>query len=108
LFHLTVNSIASTESTRSATASTEASTGVVAPIATSLAVRTIAGHVSSVATNATDNVGSEVTLLGAVVLAMSNLSTVLASLVLIVAKSTVESSQLTKLVALELVLAFGN
>ena len=37
-----------------------------------------------------------------------NLLTVLASLVLIVTESTVQSSQLTKLVTLELVLAFGN
>jgi 2-keto-3-deoxy-6-phosphogluconate aldolase len=34
--------------------------------------------------------------------------TVLAGLVLIITEGTVESSQLTQLVALELVLAFGN
>jgi hypothetical protein len=37
-----------------------------------------------------------------------NRLTVLASLVLIVTEGTVESSQLTKLITLEFVLAFGN
>ena len=99
---------------------------VVAPVAASLAVGTIASHVSSIATDATDDVGSEVALLGAIVLAVSDLTTcrtvrnhilsdkrhirltVLASLVLIITQGTVESSQLTKLVALEFVLAFWN
>jgi hypothetical protein len=82
--------------------------------------------VTSIATNTTDDVGGEVALLGAVVLAVTNLTTccsvrnnekektggqiltVLASLVLIVTKSTVEGSQLTKLVALEFVLTLRD
>ena len=71
-------------------------------------VRTISSHMACVTTDATDDVGGEVALLWAVVFAVTNLSTVLASLVLIVTKSTVECGKLTKLVALELVLAFGN
>lgn len=63
---------------------------------------------ASIATDTTDDVRSEVTLFGTVILAVSDLTTVLASLVLIVTKGTVKSSQLTKLVTLELVLAFGN
>lgn len=39
---------------------------------------------------------------------MTNFTTVLAGLVLIVTEGTVEGSELTELVALELVLAFGN
>ena len=82
---------------------------------------------ASVATHTTDDVGGKVALLGAVVLAVTDLTTyrtvrnhpkrkktgwrvltVLASLVLIVTKSTVEGSQLTKLVALEFVLALRD
>lgn len=63
---------------------------------------------SSVATDATDNVGGEVLGVRAVVLAVTNLTTVLASLVLVVTESTVESGKLTQLVALELVLTFGD
>jgi len=125
--HLTVNSIASADGTRRPTSTTVATRLVVAPVAASLAVGTIAGHVSSIATDATDDVGCKVALLRAVVLAVSDLTTcqtvrnhasrynidryrltVLASLILIVTESTVESSQLTKLVALEFVLTFGN
>jgi hypothetical protein len=82
--------------------------------------------VAGVATNATDDVGGEVALLGAVILAVSDLTTyniisnhekeaircreltVLASLVLVVAESTVEGGQLTKLVALEFVLTLRD
>ena len=71
-------------------------------------IRTISSHVPSIATNTTDDVGSEVLLLRAVVLSMTNLSAVLACLVLIVTKSTVKSSKFTELIALELILSFGN
>ena len=71
-------------------------------------IRTISSHVPSIPANTTDDVGSEVLLLGAVVLSMTNLSTVLACLVLIVTKSTVKSSKFTELIALELILSFGN
>jgi hypothetical protein len=39
---------------------------------------------------------------------MADLTTVLTGLVLVVTEGTVEGSKLTKLVALEFVLAFGN
>jgi hypothetical protein len=64
--------------------------------------------VSSIATDTANDVGSEVTLLGAVVLAMSDLATVLTSLVFVVTKGTVKSSQLSELISLELVLTFGD
>lgn len=63
---------------------------------------------TSIATHATDDVGGEVSLLGAVVLAMSNFATVLASLVLVVAKGSVEGGQFAELVSFESVLALGN
>jgi hypothetical protein len=55
---------------------------------------------AGIATDATDDVGGKVTLLGTVVLAMSDLATVLASLILIITEGTVESSQLSQLVSL--------
>lgn len=63
---------------------------------------------ASIPTNATDDIGSVVTLLGAVVFPMPDFSTILAGLVLIVPERTVERSKLTKLVSLEFVLAFGD
>lgn len=55
-----------------------------------------------------DDIGGEVAGLRTVVLAVTNLATILASLIFIVAKSTVQCSELTKLIAFELVLAFRN
>ena len=101
---------------------------IVTPVTSTLAVGTITSHVASIATNPTDNVGSEVALLGTIVLAMSDLATcgiadqyniqinrrnevrltVLTGLVLVVTEGTVQGGQLTELVALELVLTFGN
>lgn len=69
--HLTVHSIASTATTRALSVRT----GTVAPVAASLAVGTIAGHMAGITTNATDDVGGEVALLRAVILAMSDLTT---------------------------------
>lgn len=63
---------------------------------------------ASVATDSADDAGGVVLLLGAVVLAMSDLTTVLASLVLVVTERAVQSSKLTELVTLELILAFGD
>lgn len=63
---------------------------------------------TSVATDATDDACSEVLLLRAVVLAMTDLATVLASLVLVVSEGTVERGEFTELVSLEFVLAFRN
>lgn len=81
---------------------------VVAPTSTALAIRAIASHVACVTADTADDAGSVVLLLRAVVLAVSNLATVLASLVFIIAERSVQGSKLTELVALQLVLAFGN
>jgi hypothetical protein len=63
---------------------------------------------TSVATDTANNVGSEVLGVRAVVLAVTNFAAVLASLVLVVTKGTVERGEFTQLVPLELVLAFGD
>lgn len=85
-----------------------AETVVVAPRLTDFAVGTIASHVTSLTTDTADDAGREVLLLWTIVLAMTNLTTVLAGLVLVVTKGTVEGGKLTKLVALEFVLAFRD
>jgi hypothetical protein len=85
-----------------------AKTVVIAPGLTNFTVGTIAGHVTSLTTNTADDAGRKVLLLWAIVLAMADLTTVLTGLVLVVTEGTVEGSKLTKLVALEFVLAFGN
>jgi hypothetical protein len=63
---------------------------------------------TSVATDATDNARSVVLFLRAVVLAVTDLATVLASLVLVVSEGTVECGEFSELVSLEFVLAFRN
>lgn len=63
---------------------------------------------AGVATHSANDAGSEILLLGAVVLAVSYLATVLASLVFIVTQSSVQSSELTELVTLQFVLALGD
>ena len=63
---------------------------------------------AGVTADTADNVGRIILLLGTVVLAMTDLTAVLASLVFIVAESSVKRSKFTQLVALELVLAFGD
>ncbi len=63
---------------------------------------------AGVSTGSADDVGSEVLFLGAVVLAVTDLATVLTSLVLIVTQSTVQGSEFSKLVTLELILTLGD
>jgi hypothetical protein len=63
--------------------------------------------VPSISTDTADDIGREVSLLGTVIFSVSNLTTVLAGLVFVVSKSTVEGGKLTKLIAFQLVLAFG-
>lgn len=63
---------------------------------------------ASISTGAADNVGREVLFLRAVVLAVTDLATVLASLVFIVTQSTVQGGKFSKLVTLKLVLSLGN
>lgn len=50
---------------------------------------------ASIATDTANDIGSEISLFRAVVLAMSNLTAVLARLVLVIAESTVEGSEFT-------------
>jgi hypothetical protein len=101
--HFTIDSIAATDAT-----SRTAARIVVAPAGAALTVRTVAGHMTCVTTDPANNACREVLALRAVVLPVTDLTTVLAGLVLIVSEGTVESSQLTQLVTLELVLTFGN
>lgn len=63
---------------------------------------------SGLTTDTTNDAGCEVLLLRAVVLSVTNLTTILAGLVLVVSKGTVEGGELTELVALQFVLTFGN
>ncbi len=98
---------------------------VVAPISTTLSatsqhsiistiakisvpIGAVSSHVACVTTDTTDDVGCEVALFWAVVLSVTNLTAILASLILVVSEGTVKCCKLTKLVSLELVLAFGN
>jgi len=64
--------------------------------------------VTSITADTADNVGSVVLLFRAVIFAMTDLTAVLAGLVLVVTKGTVQSGKLAKLVPLELVLAFRD
>lgn len=63
---------------------------------------------TSLTTDTADDAGREVLLLWAVVFAVTDFTTVLAGLVLVVSKRTVEGGKLTKLVALEFVLSLRN
>lgn len=81
---------------------------IIAPACTSLPIRTVAGHMACVATHSADDAGSKVLLLRAIVLAVSYLATILASLVFIITQGSVQSSELTELVTLQFVLALGN
>jgi hypothetical protein len=68
----------------------------------------ISGHVACISTDATDDVCCEIALFWTIVLSVTDLTTVLASLILVVSKSTIECCKLTKLIALELILAFRD
>lgn len=68
--HLTVDSVTAANGPAAAEA-----TVVVAPVRAALTVGTITGHVTSVTTDATDDIGGEVALLRTVVLAVSDLTT---------------------------------
>jgi hypothetical protein len=120
-----VNSIASTDTTSCSCRARGSSRTIITPVGTTLSatsqhshllavatvsipIGAVSGHVACISTDTTDDVGREVALFWAVVLSVTNLTTVLASLVLIVSEGTVERCKLTKLVALELVLPFGN
>jgi hypothetical protein len=50
---------------------------------------------ASIATDTTDDIGCDVSLFGAIVFTVTNLTAVLACLILVVTKCTVERSKLT-------------
>jgi len=102
-----VSCVSATDSGSSRSA-VESTSVVVAPVCAALTIGTVTSHVACVTADTADDASSEVLCLRAVVLAMSDLATVLASLVFVVTQGTVESSKLTELVALELVLTFGD
>lgn len=78
----------------------------IAAEVTALAIWTVASHVTSITADATDDISSKVALLRTIVFPVANLAAVLAGLVFVVTKSTVECGKLTKLIALQFVLAF--
>lgn len=63
---------------------------------------------TGITADATDDVGSKVALLGTVVLAVTDFTTILACLVLVVTKGSVQSGEFSKLVALQSILTFGD
>lgn len=80
----------------------------VAPIAAASTLGTVARKVTSISTDTADDACREVLSVRAVVLAVADLAAVLAGLVLVVTEGTVERGELAQLVALELILTFGN
>ena len=68
----------------------------------------VAGHMTGATTDAANDVRCKVTLFGTVVLAVANTTTVLTNLVLVITESTIQSSELAKLVTLVIVLAFRS
>ena len=69
---------------------------------------TVTSHMACTSTDAADDVRCEVTLFGAVVLPVANIATILADLVLVIAKRTVERSEFSELIAFMVVLSFGS
>lgn len=63
---------------------------VVAPAGTPLPIGAVASHMARIATDAADDAGRVVGLVGTVILAVSDAATVLAGLVLIVTQGTVQ------------------
>jgi hypothetical protein len=68
--HLTIDGVTSTNAARGSTVARN----LVASLTATLAVGAVASHVTSVTTDAADDVGGEVALLGAVILAMTDLA----------------------------------
>jgi hypothetical protein len=86
----------------------ERATVIVAPLLASFTVRAIASHMTCLSADSADDTSSVVLLLRAIIFAMSDLTTVLAGLVFVVTKGSVEGREFAKLIALKLVLTFGN
>ena len=68
----------------------------------------VAGHVTRASTDTANDVRCKVTLLRTVVLAVTYTTAVLASLVFVIAQSTVKSGKLAQLITLVVVLTFGS
>lgn len=68
----TINRVTSSDSTSWTTG--RGSWSIVTPVSSALSVRTVSSHMARVAADTTDDVSSEVALLGAVVFAMTNLA----------------------------------
>jgi hypothetical protein len=69
-------------------------------------LRAISCHVSCAATDSTYDVSGEVALFGTIVFAMAYATTVLADLVFIITKGTVQCCEFAELVTLVIVLTF--
>ena len=69
---------------------------------------TVTSHVACASADTANNVRCEVTLFGAVVLAMANITTVLANLILVIAKRSVQRSEFPKLITFVIILTFGG
>ena len=67
----------------------------------------VTSHMTSTSADATNDVCREVTLFWTIILAMTNTSTILANLILVITEGSVKSSELTQLVSLVIVLALG-
>lgn len=67
---------------------------------------TVACHVSGTPADAADDVSGEVSLFGAVILAVTHATAILTDLVLVVTKGTVERGELAELVTFMIVLTF--
>jgi len=62
--------------------------------------------VASTSTDTTDDISSEVALFWAVIFTVTKATAILADLILIITKGTVQSGELAKLIALVIVLSF--
>lgn len=69
---------------------------------------TITGHMASTSADTADDVRCEVTLFGTIVLAVTDIAAVLADLIFVVAKCTVEGGEFPKLVTFVIILTFGS
>ncbi len=70
----TVDSVTSTNASSSGAARHSSGLRSIAPVSSALSVRTVPSHMACVATNSTDNVSSKITLLWAIIFAMTDLT----------------------------------
>lgn len=67
---------------------------------------TVTGHVSGATTDTADDVRCKVTLLGTVVLAVANTTTILTDLIFVIAQRTIKCGKFSELVAFVVILTF--